>query len=147
MLFSKWFKKESKGTIQEGESVIQEMKDSLLIFMTGYAIQKHDNMESLAGIFASAQNIINSVSPKEVQKEMSKNSVSAESIVLNIIQNCAMYEIKASTKDFLFGQEDEAFVLYMDINDEKLEKGYISKEQYEENKRLGTCLKIGIRLV
>jgi hypothetical protein len=48
-----------------------------------------------------------------------------------------------SSTDFLKGaMEDHAFELYRKINKMKLEKGYISKQQYEENNLLATKLAI-----
>ena len=124
------------------------MKDSQSDFLTKYATAHPDNMPDVAGIFANARIMLNSLTEKDVAREMKTNGVSAELGALNILQNYAMAEIEAvSMRDMLLGGDSGAYSLYMAINEEKLEKGYIDIEQYNENKRLGFCLRTGHRLI
>ena len=128
--------------------LLQEMRCYLDQFMVKYATENPDDMENVAGVFANARMMINAMSAKDVKRGMKQNGVNAECGVLNIIQNYAMSEIESlSTKDLLFGGEEDngAFDLYMFVNGLKLNRGYISEEQYDDNKRLGTCLRLGQR--
>ena len=131
----------------KNSEILQLMKDYLSEFMCKYASKHPDDMPYVAGIFANTRMMINSMSPRDANKAMSKNGVSAECGVLNILQNYSMPEFTSdSVDDLLFGDnegKEEAFDLYMFINEEKLRLGYISKEQYEENRILGLCLKTG----
>ena len=126
--------------------ILQEMKDFLEKFMTKYASENPDDMEALAGVFANARMMVNSLTPKDAKKAMKQNGVDAACGVLNILQNYAMTEIRPeSMRDILYGEEGEAYNLYMNINDEKLRLGYISKEQHQDNKRVGYCIRTGER--
>ena len=78
---------------------------------------------------------------KEICKMMNANNVNMEHGALNILQNVAMRAIMPSSPtDFLRntikGEADAAYTLYCDINDIKLKKGYISKQQHKESEML-----------
>lgn len=127
-------------------NILHDMKDYLCKFMAEYAVESPESMPDVAGIFANTQIMLDSLSPKDIKKAIKANGVTAECGVLNIIQNYAMYEIKSTTeKDLLFGEKDEAYDLYIYVNEKKLKLNYISNEQYQDNKRLGFCLKTGKR--
>ena len=132
----------------KGNQLIQDMKDCLSRFMVRYATENPNDMENVAGIFANAHMMINTMTPKDAKQALGQNGVNAECGVLNIIQNYAMSEIESTPmSSWLYGGESDngAFDLYMFVNDLKLNLGYISEEQYHDNKRLGTCLRRGQR--
>ena len=133
------------GIGRKDSELVHDMRDYLNKFIVRYATENHDAMEEIAEIFANARMMLNSMTSKNAKKAMKQNRVAAHG-VLNILQNYAMAEIKTvDMKDLLFGEDDEAFNLYMYINDEKLRLGYIDEKQYQENKRLGNCIRMGQR--
>ena len=98
-------------------------------------------------IISDAELMIRQQSENELAKGIRENHVNVECAALNILQNCAMYSIKPkSTYDYLssaiHGEEDYANRLFDYVNKLKFEKGYISKEQYDENALLATKLSI-----
>ena len=131
---------------QKDHDIPQEMADYLQRFFMGYVTEAPDDMQDVDDIFAQALALIRSLSPKEAAAGLRSNHVGVECAVLNILQNCAMVEIKPSDpNDILFGPEDPgALSLYMAVNAEKLRLGYIDTAQYEANKRLGECLRYGL---
>ena len=135
---------------KKNNDLLQSMQDYLTSYMAKYARENPASMSNVAGIFANARMMINSLTEKDI-KELQKNRFAADvcrSGVLNILQNHAMSEIRCvDTKDLFFGNNDDdgAFDLYMAINEEKLNLGYINIDQYEDNKRLGDCLRMGLR--
>ncbi len=134
------------GNRRKDTELVHDMKGYLAKFTSKYAIEKHDAMKEVAGIFANARVMLNSMTSKDAKKAMKPNGVAAACGVLNILQNYAMIAIKkGDLSDFLYGEEDEAFNLYMYINDEKLRLGYIDEKQYKDNKRLGNCIRTGKR--
>ena len=126
--------------------LLQKMKDYLTDFIEKYSINNPNEIENLSEIFTNAKAMLNAMTPNELKEGMQDNGVSAECGVLNILQNFAMSEINNdSLKDVMLGETDSsAYNLYMAINEEKFKNKYISEEQYEDNKRLGDCLKFGI---
>jgi hypothetical protein len=128
--------------LKKSESDIKtQMLDCISAFMGKYATDNQGNIEDVAYIFAHAIQMINALSNRQLTKAMHSNNVNAECGALNTLQNCAMTEIKpVSGVDFITGCEDGPYKLYRAINDEKLNKGYISKAQYDENEMLGTKL-------
>lgn len=136
-LFSVFSKKENV--------IVQSMKDYLGKYMVKYASQNHEDMPNVAGIFANTRIMLNSLTDKIVKQELRSSGMCAECAVLNIIQNNAMTEIEP-TKNWVFGLSDGgAFDLYMAVNEEKFNLGYIDFGQYQENKLLGQCLRKGHR--
>lgn len=135
------------GLFNRGKNIdiLQQMKDSVEDVMARYAMERPEDMANVAHIFANARMILNAMGPKDVKRGMRQNGVSAECGALNILQNCAMQEIEAvSFSDYIWGKEDHgAYDLYMAINDEKYQKGYLSEAQYQENERLGNLLRQG----
>ena len=97
-------------------------------------------------IFSKANEMIKGLSEKEVRKSIKDNCVNVECGALNIIQNFAMAEIKpVSPVDFIKGvvkKENHALELYQHINGLKYKKGYITKQQFDENELLATQLSI-----
>ena len=119
----------------------KEMLDSINSFMVKYATSNEGEIENVAYIFAHAIQMINTPSERQLAKSIDSNGVTPGCAALNILQNCAMAEIKqVSGVDFINGCDDGAYEFYNAVNEEKLVKGYISKGQYEENKLLGTKL-------
>lgn len=123
-------------------NVKNEMRNSISSFMSKYAAEKQGDIEDVAHIFARAMQTINSLSEKELSKEMKKNGVTADFGALNILQNCAMVEIEYAPLADIIKRcaNDGPYELYNAVNLEKLNKGYISKQQYEENESLGNKL-------
>ena len=124
-------------------NVAEEMKKSISSFMVKYATEKQGEIEDVAYIFAHAMQMINSSSEKELSKEMRANGVTADFGALNILQNFAMVEIKYEPlRDIIINRENGGpYDLYNAVNKEKLSKGYISQQQYEENERVGNTLR------
>lgn len=109
--------------------------------MAKYVTNNDGEFENVVYIFAHATQMINAPSERQLAKSIKSNGVTPECAALNILQNCAMAEIKqVSGVEFINGCDDGAYELYNTVNEEKLGKGYISKLQYEENKLLGTKL-------
>ena len=120
----------------------QEMRNILKDYMLQYIKENPLAADDVVPIFSDAEVMIRNFSEKEISKMMKENNVNAECGALNILQNFAMTKIQSkSAKDFLFAS-DYAYILYNDVNDLKLKKGYISQEQYDENELLATKLSI-----
>ena len=82
----------------------------------------------------------------ELKKEMKKSKKTAEEVSLNVMHNFVMMiaQENISTEDALFGINNEAeaaISVYRFVNDVKLDKKYISQEQYDENERLITAIR------
>ena len=123
----------------------QEMTEYLKKFMLDYIKENAEDADDVVPIFSDAEVGIRKLPEKELNKSLKQNHITIEFAVLNIVQNCAMVSIKPqAAKDFLMrsitGNHDSAYDLYHYVNDIKLKKGYISKEQYEENKLLAVKL-------
>lgn len=132
----------------EKTDLLKCMKDYLSEFMGEYMADHHDDMPNIAGIFANTRIMLNSMSEKDIKDAMRQNGVTAECAVLNILQNHAMAQIEpVPMSAWLYGGDSDggAFDLYMAINEEKLRLGCIGVDQYEDNKRLGVCLRRGQR--
>ena len=129
--FSDIFKHEETNNKEMMLSYISE-------YMGYYASNHQSEADEVAYIFANAIQMINASSEKTLTKSTHSNNATPESAALNILQNCAMSEIKPiSGVSFLLEDSNGPFDLYNSINEEKLNRGYISKSQYEENKKLG----------
>jgi len=82
----------------------------------------------------------------ELKREMKKSKMTAEEVSLNVMQNFVMMiaQENISTEDAIFGINNEAeaaISVYRFVNDIKLDKNYISQEQYDENERLITAIR------
>ena len=82
----------------------------------------------------------------ELKKEMKRSKKTAEEVSLNVMHNFVMMiaQENISTEDALFGINNEAeaaISVYRFVNDVKLDKKYISQEQYDENERLITAIR------
>lgn len=121
----------------------EQMYNCISSFMTSYAQSKNGNIENVAYIFVRAKKMVLSSSEKELVSEIRTNGISPENAALNILQNCAMMEIKyVSIQDAIKGLSDDGpYHLFHAVNDEKLTRGYVSQAQYEENKMLGDKLR------
>lgn len=124
----------------------QEMRDALRDYMLQYIKDNPSAGDDVVPIFSDAEVMIRSLSERKISRMMQRNHVNVECGALNILQNFAMTRIQAKpATDFIRSailQEDEnyAFKLYNDINKLKLEKGYISQKQYDDNELLGINL-------
>lgn len=121
-----------------------EMREYLKGYMLSYIEENPLAADDIVPIFSDAELIVRRLPEREIVKTMRSNGVNVECCALNILQNVAMTNItQQSSTDFLKGaMKDHAFELYRKINKMKLEKGYISKQQYEENDLLATKLAI-----
>ena len=119
-----------------------EMIEYVRSFMLSYIKEFPTAADAVIPIFSNANEMLKSVSEKDIRKMMESNRVNVECGALNIIQNFAMTELKPqSAVSFLKG-ENYPFALYNYINERKYNKGYISKQQYDENAMLATKLSI-----
>lgn len=124
--------------------ITQEARNTVLNYMARYATENPDSIRDVSYIFANSLQIVGALSPKQIKKEASKSNIPIELIALNVLQNCAMtYISPCSVTDFIKYHDDDAYNLYKAVNDEKYNKGLISKHQHEENELLATQIKIG----
>ena len=122
---------------------VGEMRECVKDFMLRYIKEFPSSGDVVIPIFSEAEQMIRGLSEKEVSKMMKDNHVNVECGALNIIQNFAMTNLKPkSAVDFLKGSDDDALKLYNYVNQYKYDKGYITKQQFEENKSLGTKLSL-----
>ena len=124
-----------------------EMRNCLQAYMLSYIKENPLAADDVVPIFSDAELMIRRLPEKEIAKTMRANGVNAECCALNILQNVAMTEIKqVSSRDFLLRtspeEQDHAFELFNYINQLKLDKGYIDKQQYDDNKFAATKLAI-----
>ena len=119
------------------------MRECVKEFMLKYIKEFPGPSDVVIPIFSDAEQMIRGLSEKETSKMMNVNGVNAECGALNIIQNFAMTKLEPkSGVDFLKGNDNDAFDLYNYVNQVKLDKGYITKQQFEENKLLATKLSL-----
>lgn len=119
-----------------------EMHELLKNFMLEYVEEFPKAADAVIPIFSNADQMIKNTSEKELSTMLKRNKTNVEHAVLNIVQNWAMTELKPKTgADFLMA-EDYALNLYDYVNNMKYERGYISKEQFEENKLLAIQLSL-----
>lgn len=130
-----WFKKEKTN-------YTGEMREVLKTYMLDYIKKNPLAADDVVPIFSNAEAMIRQLSEKEVVQMMHANHVNVECGTLNILQNHAMTQIRQQNPaDYIKGiSTDYAHELYKHINEMKFKKGYISKQQYEENDLLGTQL-------
>ena len=124
-------------------SYIEEMRKQLKAFMLQYIKDYPMASDTVIPIFSNVEEMLKNSSERDITKLLKSNNINVECAILNIIQNFAMAELKPkSGVDFLKSSDDYALELYNYTNALKLEKGYISKEQYEENKMLGVKMSL-----
>ena len=123
---------------------VSEMRECLKEYMLSYIKDNPAAADDVVPIFSDAELVLRRFSEKEISKTMRANNVNVECCALNILQNVAMHEIKQqSATDFIKGYDtDYAYELYKHVNDLKLKKGYISKQQHEENNLVATKMAI-----
>lgn len=121
-----------------------EMREYLKEYMLFYIKENPLAADDVVPIFSDVELLIRRLPEKEITKAMRVNNVNIECCVLNILQNVAMSAIKQqSATGFLKGYDkDYAYELYKCVNDLKLEKGYIDKQQHEENNLVSTRMAI-----
>ena len=74
---------------------------------------------------------------------MKVNQVNVECGALNIIQNFAMTSLEPkSVENFICGNNSNVYSLYNYVNKFKYDKGYISKQQFDENAMVATKLSL-----
>ena len=131
------------GLFKQKTDYKEKMKKYLTDFMDEY-LQNNPKSNDVNDIFSKAMTFLRIHTEKALKKMMEQNHVNAELGMLNILQNMAMTEIKPQDPiDFLKSTRDQpAYTLYNYINDVKLEKGYISQAQYEENQQVATKLSL-----
>ena len=125
-----------------GTNYCQEMREILKNYMLQYIKDNPSSGDAVIPIFSDAEVMIRRSSEKQLCKMMKKNHVNAECGVLNILQNFAMVNLSPQPAlDYLL-DDNPVLELYNAINELKLQKGYISQRQYEENKMLGVKLSL-----
>lgn len=124
--------------------------ESVRKYMLKYAEENPQDMDTAVGIFDGARMMIKNASAKEISQLMKNEDVTAEFAALNVLQNCAMIHIKPTGFIDYVGsalrerrEEDIVHDLYNWINKQKLEKGYISQKQFEENEHVGVMIRLG----
>ena len=124
-----------------------EMREYLKHFMLGYIKDFPEASDVVMPIFSNANEMLKESSENEIRKSTRQNKVNIECGVLNIVQNFAMTELKPkSAVEFIKNTDDHALNLYKYVNDLKYKKGYISKQQYDENALLATKLSVNAPL-
>ena len=123
----------------------REMRECLKEYMLSYIKDNPFAADTVVPIFSDAELIIRGLPEKEIAKTIRANDINVECCALNILQNVAMTEIKqVSSKDFLLRtrpeEQDHAYELFNHINKLKLDKGYIDKQQYDDNQLVATKL-------
>lgn len=83
-----------------------------------------------------ARKIIYKQSETEFTRLLKQEGISVKESALNILQNCALFNIRATTAAEIINADYNAIGLYNAVNDEKLTLGYISKEQHADNSML-----------
>ncbi|MDD6682512.1 MAG: hypothetical protein PUE61_05010 [Clostridiales bacterium] len=121
---------------------IEGMKTILKAFMLQYIHENPHAADGVMPIFSSAETIIRGISEKKMHKTLTRNNVNEECSVLNIIQNCAMTELKPQSGAAFLINDNHALDLYQYVNKQKLCKGFITKQQFDENEMLGTKLSL-----
>lgn len=119
-----------------------EMYEFLKAFMLEYIRENPCAADTVIPIFSNAELIIRQSSENDLKKAMKENDVSIEHGVLNIVQNCAMVEIKPQdyyslVSSIVHREKDPVLALYDNVNNLKYKKGYINKQQFDENELLG----------
>lgn len=127
---------------REKTNYVGEMQEYLKNFMIQYIKEYPSASDDVIPIFSNAQLMIQGLSEKEINKTIKTNHINIECATLNIIQNFAMTELHPKDpKNFLIG-EDHPYELYKYVNDIKYKKGYISKQQYDDNAMLAIKLSL-----
>lgn len=83
-----------------------------------------------------AKRIIYKQSEKEFTRLLQQKGITVKESALNILQNCALFNIKAATASEIINADYNAIGLYNAVNDKKLDLGYISEEQHADNSML-----------
>lgn len=121
---------------------VGEMREYIKSFMLKYIKEYPLASDVVIPIFSNAEQMVGSLSEKEISKIIKTHNVNIECGALNIIQNLAMTELELkSGVDFLKG-DNYTYDLYNYINEYKYDRGYISESQFEENKMLATKLSL-----
>ena len=132
------------------QSYMDEMREQLLEIMAKYAKEDPDSAEATIPIFSQAEKLLSSSSEKDIKDILTENKCTIDFLTLNILQNCAMTEIKPRTARDIIARQDEnkdaAFDLYSFINQLKLDKGYIDKQQFDDNAVLATQIALGLNM-
>lgn len=122
---------------------VDEMREYIKDFMLRYIKEFPLSSDDVIPIFSDAEQLIRESSEKQVSKMMKVNRVNIECGALNIIQNFAMTRLEPkSAIDFLRDDANNAYALYNYVNKYKYDKGYITKQQFDENAMLATKLSL-----
>lgn len=123
---------------------IEDIIKNRMLKMMDDDVNKSDR---LMPVFSNAELMIRDLSEKELVRMMKQNNINnVELLALNILQNWAMSEIiVVDQRTFIMSNDsdDPAFEYFNEINNEKLEKGYITQKQYDDNKLMGVKIKTG----
>ena len=122
---------------------VSEMREYVKSFMLEYIKEFPMSSDVVIPIFSDAELMIRGLSEKEISKMMRVNHVNVECGALNIIQNFAMTKLEPkSGVDFLMSNDNHAYDVYKYVNKYKYNRGYITKQQFDENELLATKLSL-----
>lgn len=119
-----------------------EMRDCLKNLMLRYIKEYPRASNDVIPIFSDAEEMIRGWPERKIGKMLKQNNVNVECAVLNIVQNVAMSNLKPKSGAEFINGGDHVLDLYNYLNKLKLEKGYISKQQYVENEELGVKMSL-----
>ena len=119
-----------------------ELREEVKEFMLKYIKEHPNSADDVVCVFSQADIVAQNLSKRELNKIIKRQGHSIEYLSLNIIQNCAMMELKPKSGiDYLQGN-DYLRYLYDYVNELKFKRGYIGKQQFEENKMIGMQLSL-----
>ena len=110
-----------------------EMREYLKDFMLQYIKDFPRSSDDVIPIFSNVNELIKHSSERELKKAMTIKKVNVECAALNYIQNFAMTEMKPKRATAFLNDENHVLDLFDYVNDLKYKKGYISKQQFDDN--------------
>ena len=133
------------------DEIIGLGKAEVMLFAMKHEELSEEELRTSSEIFAEVVGYCESASNSQLKREMKSMGVGSHAAMLNIVQNVAMsiYMQNMNNTDYLMGFNEQlnmAEEVYNYVNDTKLEKGYISKLQHEENRRLLIQIANGVYL-
>ncbi len=115
----------------------EEMRACLKEFMINYIKEKPSSVDTVMQICSEIDSALQSSSEKDIRKTLLVDSANVEFATLSLIYNVAIRTIQPKDRDsaghdIIFGG-NPAYELCRDVNKIKLDRGYISKFEYDEN--------------
>lgn len=119
-----------------------ELREQIKSFMIDYIRKYPNSADDVLPIFSQADSLVQNLSGRKIYKSVKCQGHSVEKLSLNIIQNCAMMALNPKSGIDYLQCNDYVHSLYDYVNELKFEKGFIGRQQFEENKMLGTQLSL-----